>query len=478
MASPKDQLPPLGEVIERIGFGWAQLRTSLLGGCVWLADGSELLLIGTVTKAVSDEWHMSAWQRGSVVSVVFIGILIGNAICGPLGDNQGRRLPILISYVGIFIFSVISAMSQDFYQLAIVRLFVGASFGIGQPAINALCSEVSPNKWRIVMNAFTQTLFIVGELYSAILVWSDDPSMRSLDWRWLLLMGALPSLVCLVFSYFFLLQSPSYFAVHGEYESALEVLESMKHDNGAVDVVVDFKPLPPKKPSTHLEATLNPIAVIFSRRLFYSTVAVIYSTFTLNVLFYGCLYAFPQVVKDIEMGTSPAVSLIIGALWEFPGNVLATAFGMYWPRKPVMLGYLLVTILSLIAFSVGAQQRIDNKGPPQLGAELLLQGGYMGIKAFAQVGFVAVYQYSAEIYPTVSRTTGTAACVAGGRLGGMLAPLIFEWLLEYTGSLLTFFYFVASLCGFNLILVAFLPFETFGKSLEDNEDETCPINVH
>jgi len=470
----KDEVQTLAQVIECIGFGAAQMRAALLGGGVWLADGSELLLIATVTRDVSKEWSLEAWQRGIVVSVVFMGILMGNMICGPLGDRLGRRLPILISYVGIATFSILSACAQGFYQLAAIRLFVGASFGVGQPAFNTLCTEVTPTHWRIFMNSFSSGLFVVGELYSALLVWYDDPDMRRLDWRWLLLMGAIPSVILFVLASFLLHEAPSFLAVEGKHEKAKEVLESMQRDNRATGFSVDFKQLPPRRRSTPVQAIVQPFQVIFSWRLLLSTIIVIYSCFTLNTLFYGCLYAFPQVVTDVDMSSAPAVSLIIGALWELPGICLATVCGAYWPRKPVMAGYLVASALSLVAFAMGANHHIEH-GTDHGSYDHLLHGGYIGIKVFACVGFVAVYQYSTEIYPTVARTTGTAACIAGGRLGGMIAPMVFEKMLAITSSLTAFFYFVAALCICNFVLVFLLPIETFGKSLEDHTDETQPL---
>mmetsp|Transcript_97798 Transcript_97798/g.314781 ORF Transcript_97798/g.314781 Transcript_97798/m.314781 type:complete len:310 (+) Transcript_97798:617-1546(+) len=301
--------------------------------------------------------------------------------------------------------------------------------------------------------------------------------MRHLDWRWLLLMGSIPSVVCLVFSWLWLHESPSYFAVHGDYAGAKRVLESFCNDNGKVGLNVDFKLPPPKKESTPLEVMIENFWVICSRRLLYSTIAVIYSCFTLNVVFYGCLYAFPQVLTEVDMNAAPAVSLVFGALWELPGNVLAVFCGMFWPRKPVMIGYLVATALSLLAFGMGADQ--VSGGSEHWLHLALVHGGYIGIKCFAIVGFVAVYQYSTEIYPTVARTTGTAACVAGGRLGGMVAPLVFEWIVEATANISIFFYFTATLCIVNIIFVLFLPLETFGRSLDDynEENETLPLTA-
>jgi len=359
-----------------------------------------------------------------------------------------------------------------------IRLFVGASFGIGQPAFTALCTEVTPSYWRLAMNAFCQSLFAIGEVYSALLVWYDDPQMLRLDWRWLLLMGAIPSAVFLVASIFLLHDSPSFLAARGREEEAKAVLESMRNENRAYHVSLDFKKVVPaevRTPRTSFQNVWEPFGLIFSPRLLFSTVVVIYSCFTLNVLFYGSLYAFPQVLTEVSMGTAPAVSLLMGALWELPGFALAATAGMFAPRKKMMMMYLVLTTFSLLSFAVGA---IHHHGETEgWSTFVLLQGGFIGIKVFVILGFVAVYQYASEIFPVNARTTGTAVCLAGGRVGGMLAPLVFEVQQDITGRFDAFFYSMAILCAINLVLVFLLPIESFGKSLDEIQEiqETLPL---
>lgn len=48
------------------------------------------------------------------MSFVFVGIFIGNMLSGWLGDIKGRRFPILLSYVMIFTFSLLSTASWNF----------------------------------------------------------------------------------------------------------------------------------------------------------------------------------------------------------------------------------------------------------------------------------------------------------------------------------------------------------------------------
>lgn len=462
----------LAEVVEAIGFGAAQLQACVIGGGVWLADGAELLLIGSVTRAVAEEWRLAAWQRGAVVSVVFVGIFLGNAASGPLGDSWGRRLPIVASYAAVFVFSILSAAAWDFWGLCTIRLFVGLSFGVGQPAWNALSSEITPTYWRIVMQGGSQMLFAVGEMYSAALIYADDPEMQHLNWRMLLVYGAFPSLVLGVLAWALLGQSPSYLALHGQHEEAKQELAALRRANGGSAMSVDFRPPPVVESGSAKDAVARQLGIVWGRRMRYTTGTAVYSCFALNVVFYGCLYAFPQVVSDIEMGSSPAMSLLVGALWEIPGFVCGTLCGMWMKRKPAIMLYAVSIVLSLVAFAYGGTHKDSHWS-----SFYLTHGGYFGIKFFASFGFIAIYQYTAEVYPTVARTTGAAMCLAGGRAGGFLAPLAFEELLVITGNFGTFFYGIAGLVAVNLVLVVFLPFETAGVHLVDEHDAdaTAPL---
>lgn len=457
----------LHDIIESIGLGWAQARMCLIGGSIWMADGAELLLVGTVTRAVSEEWGLEAVDRGSVVSIVFVGILCGNALAGPLGDRLGRRKPIIMSYIGVFAFSVLSALSTSFAVLASVRLLVGASFGIGQPTFGALCSESTPTRWRIVSSGIAQSLFVGGELYSVALVWFEDPTMQDLKWRRLLMLGAIPSMILGILAFFFLMPSPSYLAVRGDYEGAKKVLKTMGRLNGKPDISVEFRPPEQPKPRTMMEAYIRPLRLIYAPRMLFSTLAVCFSCFVLNTIYYGCLYAMPQVVSTVDMGTLPALTLLLGALWEYPGLALGVACGMLWRRKPAMAISFGLTGLALVAFVIGLSGTDVDAGESDWYHDKMLHAGYMGAKMFPCIGYIVVYQYSTEIYPTEARTTGCATSMAAGRIGGIMAPMLFEKLLAVTGGFSTFFQVGAILCAVNCVLVLLLPVETFGKKLED-----------
>ncbi|CAD7939022.1 unnamed protein product [Amoebophrya sp. A120] len=405
--------------VERFGLGLAQFKVILTSGGIWMADGAELLLISSVTKALADEWDLTAVERGSVVSIVFIGVLCGNMLSGHLGDQFGRKIPVLASYIAIFVFSLFSAMAVDFYMLICLRFFVGAAFGLGQPSAGALAAEVMPMAWRILPQVMGQAMFPIGEMYSGLLVAIDDPQMRELDWRWLITMGALPSLILGLYAYYELHESPMWLKTQPNRESeAAEVLGSMrranlrwrvggtsltdlltptrsrgKHDqlyaavegggggdgeaaadeeevwHGPIEIASTKITGSPGSPADRLQdnsttgdnnnkntASLGLLRKVFSYEYASSTIVLCWTTFTLNFVYYGGLYAFPQLLEGIgdTLTVSPAVSLVLAAVCEIPGCVIALLLGLYCFRKPALVLSLLLCCLSTGLFIGGA----------------------------------------------------------------------------------------------------------------------------
>mmetsp|Transcript_73153 Transcript_73153/g.171528 ORF Transcript_73153/g.171528 Transcript_73153/m.171528 type:complete len:475 (+) Transcript_73153:120-1544(+) len=459
--SPKAK-PSLSDVVDDIGLGPAQLRVGILAGGVWAADGSELLLISSVASTLATEWSLSPFWKGFVVTVVYTGLMLGNVGSGPLGAHLGRRELVIASYLGIFVFSILSSMSPHLLVLLIVRFFVGVSIGLGQPAALAMGLESSPTGWRIFTNGMSQALFTLGEVYSALLLMTDDPKLQDLNWRRLIQLGAIPALVLLFMSIFLLQQSPTFLLMKGRHREAVRVLENMRSDNGACDVSLDFT-LPPKAsrssiPNSSTDSTdglldmfWGQMKVISSSKLLVPTIIVSGTCFQLNLTYYGSLYAFPQVLSSLVQ-EGAAIQLLLGAFWEFPGLAIGIALGMFYTRKSGSKIYLTLTACVLLLFIIGG-----NNQRQHWAFHIALYGGYYGIKMVPLIGFVLIYQVASELYPAEARTLGVGICLASGRLAAMLGPLIFEMLLSISGTSFTFFLLMAAIAILNLYVIDWVP---------------------
>jgi len=77
------------------------------------------------------------------------------------------------------------------------------------------------------------------------------------------------------------------------------------------------------------------------------------------------------------------------------------------------------------------------------------------------------------------RTTGSALCLAGGRFGAMMSPLVFEKLSQLTGANVAFFVIMAVLTALNALIIDFVPFEPttsmMAETLEDTIEESNKI---
>jgi len=318
-AASGDQLPSVAEAVERVGFGSAQLVAGLLGGGVYLVGGATLLLAGALSEPIGHTWQLRAWERAALMSAIFVGMLVGNSSSGPLGDSLGRKGMIVASYICVLATGLLCAFAQSFEALCFWRAFLGASLGLGVPPWMVLSTEITPAFWRVAGNAYSQSLFVVGEIYIGLIILWVDSSMRHLDWRTLTAASVLPAAVLAVLAWMFLVQSPTYLAAKGEHAQAREVLVTMARQNGAPAVPGAFR-----QEAATLDAGGSSDAqyqALFGRRMLFSTMTMLFSCFVLNLVFYGVLYGLPQVAENIDTGVRPAV----GVCWAQCGSFL-----VYW----------------------------------------------------------------------------------------------------------------------------------------------------
>lgn len=455
------------DIIERIGCGWAQLRISFLVGGIWFSDGALILATAATTNVLLDKWDLTGTERGAIFAVIFIGITAGNLLGGHLGDSLGRRPPICLAYLSIVVSASAASYANNFSTLFVSRLVLGVALGIGQPAVNCFLVETTPAYWRLCVCGLSALQFISGEIFGSVVVSIDDPTLQNLQWRWLLRVLSIPAAFLGLCALACFPESPLWCAMNGRYDEAKMILCDMQNINGSGDFEVDFQRSGLEALSDRcvegrsLGGSMN---IIFGQKYVLTTAITTLSCFVLNLTYYGCIYAFPQILPSLGLTGTPAQGLIMGALWEVPGVVFGLFLGTLMERKLHLKIYLFfnTSCLMALAFALPIHDH-------SVFVSACLYYGYYGIKFVTSFGWLVTYQYTAEVFPTQCRTTAASLCMAGGRAGVMLAPMVFEMSVRKTLGFSCFFSFLALMTTFNLFVIDFLPYETYGTAVDRHD---------
>lgn len=191
-----------------------------------MADAMEMMLLSILAPALHCDWLLNEWQKASITTVVFCGMMLSGAIWGKLCDTYGRKTCLILCTLFTFYFGALSALSPVFVWILILRGLVGFGIG-GAPQAVVLYAEFLPSQHRAKCVILTNVFWSIGavlEVLLAILV------MPTLGWRWLLGFSALPLLVFSVFCGW-LPESVRFLLSTGQNKAAQLTLERIANEN-------------------------------------------------------------------------------------------------------------------------------------------------------------------------------------------------------------------------------------------------------
>lgn len=81
----------LSEAIERVGYGWQQIRVLVICGLCFCTDSIEVGLLTFLQVRAKEYFKLSDVEESTLTAVVFAGELIGALFWGPFADRCGRK---------------------------------------------------------------------------------------------------------------------------------------------------------------------------------------------------------------------------------------------------------------------------------------------------------------------------------------------------------------------------------------------------
>jgi len=167
----------------------------------WTLDGMDSFILSLVLVPALREVLPNSGIAATTANVGYYGGLLfalfmigwGTALVwGPVADRFGRARTLMFTIIWFSVFTLLAALSQNVWSLALFRFLAGVGIG-GEWSIGAsLVSEEWPENRRTLGGCLMHTGYYVGLLLAAFANYFVGSQF---GWRWMFVLGGCPALL-------------------------------------------------------------------------------------------------------------------------------------------------------------------------------------------------------------------------------------------------------------------------------------------
>lgn len=437
--------------LDRLSVSPFHYRMLIINGFAWAFDAFDVGLVTFVVTALTKAWNLNPGQVGVILSVGLAGMLVGAFLSGPTADRFGRKAVFQWTMLIFSIFSILCALSWNFYSLVVFRFFVGVGLGGETPVVTSLLGEFVPAKDRGKVQGLLNSFWAVGWLAAAAISYFIIPTA---GWRWAFVAGALPAFYIWVVRRT-LPESPRWLVLQGRVKEAEAIVDQIEKE---VSRTRTIPPLTEKDIASVSVGQKANVAVLFSGQYIRRTVMLWCLWFLGMFGYYGLFSWMPSLlVKAGHTMVKSFLYVLIMQLAYVPNQILSAFLMDKYGRKWLLSLNLFLAGLATVIFGWALGQGLAT-------GQVILLGI---ITSFFVSGIWGItYTYTPELYPTSVRVTGTSWAATCSRVGSMLAPLIIGYSLSSLGVSGVYAIVAGAFVLAGLVVVS-LGVETKGQALEN-----------
>jgi AAHS family 4-hydroxybenzoate transporter-like MFS transporter len=404
----------VGEILDAGRWGSYQKRVVALTALSVVIDGVDSQLLGIAIPSMMKDWGVTRAAFAPILAAGFVGMMVGGAIAGIVGDRLGRRFALIASVLLFGVMTVGASMVNGLLALGVLRFFIGIGLQGASPNAAALVSEYVPLKHRAFAITATIVCIPLGAMVAGLIA---IPVLPTLGWRVLFVIGGLISIAVSVCLMRFLPESPRFLARRPQrWPELARVLDRIGYRSVAGAQFVDRA-----EPTT----SRAPLSAIFSSPA--DTVALWSAFFFCLLAVYSGFNWIPSMLTGAGLDATVANTGISaynlgGVIGAITGGLAIARFG----SKPSMLGMCAGAMAAALVMSAMTIAASSNTLP--IIALLAIIG------AFINAAQVTMYALAAHIYPSAIRATGVGTATSVGRLGAILSTYAGAWALELGGN--------------------------------------------
>ncbi|XP_043663386.1 organic cation transporter protein [Vespula pensylvanica] len=408
------------------------------------------------------EWNFVCsrrWMGAMAQSAYMFGVFIGAVTLGSLADKYGRKIIFYVSAVLQLILGTMVALVNEYYTFLLVRFLYGV-FGSAGSYITGfvLTMELVGASKRTICGIMFQFAFATG--FMLVAAWGALIKDRT----WLQIIYGLHS--ALMLGHWWLMdESPRWLWAQGRTKEAVEIVrKALKMNGNNVDLNSGkFLSRSKIQQSSEEDQTHSGIDLLKTPNLRKKTLNVCLNWFANSIVYYGLSLNSGNLVGN------PYLMLFLSGLVELPSYIMLIFLMDRTGRRCLVSTFMLIGGLCCICATFVPKE--DNTGATAT-AVIVLFG-----KACIAASFAVIYNYTAELFPTVVRNTALGIGSMCARLSGALTPLIM--LLDFLDPKVpaTLFGLVALASGFLALYLPETVNQPMPETIEDGENfgkhDTC-----
>ena len=432
-----------------------------LGGLLF---GYDTGVISGAILFISEDFKLSPFMQGAVVAALLLGAMVGAAFAGRLSDRLGRRRLIMIAAVTFTVGALGAAAAPGEWTLVAARFVIGLAVGSAALVVPLYLSEIAPTEIRGRIASLNQLMIVVGILAAFIV---NAILASSGDWRLMLGLAAVPSLILLV-GMFGMPETPRFLVHHGEEDEAREVLEEVRQEGSPREDHPDRK-IEEIRDVDEQEA--GGLRTLWSEKWVRPAliVAIGLAVFQQLIGINTIIYYAPTTLTTVGFKPEDAIylNLIIGVL-NVAMTIIAIRIIDRVGRKPMLLGGLVGMVASLAVLGIASEvlAKPDSPGDPAAIVTFVCLAAF--IVSFAATWGPAVWVMLPEVLPLRVRGTAMGVAVCLHWFANFLVSQSFPIFLDKWGAGPVFLGYAAIGVLAFVFVKALVP-ETKGRSLEEIE---------
>ena len=431
-----------------------------LGGVLF---GYDTGVISGALLFIPNDFKLTPFLQGAIVAGLLLGAMIGAAFAGRLSDHLGRRRLIIIAAVVFTIGALLAALAPTVWVLIAARVIIGLAVGSAALVVPLYLSEIAPTEVRGAITSLNQMMIVCGILAAFVV---NAILASSGDWRLMLGLAAVPSIILLV-GMLFMPETPRYLVHAGEEETAHKVLEDLPGDERPEERIGEIREVDSEEEGQTGLAALWQAKWVRPALLVATGLAVFQQLVGINTIIY---YA-PTTLTNVGFAKTSAIyaNLIIGVI-NVGMTVIAIKIIDRVGRKPMLFAGVAGMVASLLVLGISLSALPTPHHPGDPAAIITLVCLTTFIASFAATWGPVVWVMIPEVLPLSVRGTAMGVAVFGNWAANFAVSQTFPPLLKALGPGTVFLGYAALGLLAGVFVKAFVT-ETKGRSLEEIEGD-------